>query len=296
MGQPIYKPKRMCMLFWQALMYCKGSIYLYDTETTGANPKEDEIVQISILALRRGKTGQYQIADKLDEYVKPSRPVSAGASAVNHITNEFLADKATSAEIVKKVVAFMPDLKQSVVMGYCNTQFDDKLIKRLYDDHGYEFHPLVSIDVKRMAEELVSRKDVPDQKLTLKNVSGMYGIAEPEGLHNSMVDIYVTGDLAFRLYDDYVRHHIKESSVYAARNPITITGMYHFRKSKTVDYVYLTGTVKDRNGYVHAGRIRYSIWEKQYEEIEGDLFQYGNLDDFDIKANKQAGGDLCRYR
>lgn len=292
----IYIKRSACKLFDQCLEYCKGSIYILDVETTGPNPNKDEIVQISILSLRRDQNGLYKIAGYLDEYVKPSTPVSPGASAVNNITNEFLADKPGMNTIFQKILAFMPDLYQSAVMGYCNTKFDNILMQRLYASYGFRFAPLASIDVKKMAEELVCRKDVPEQKLTLKNVSALYGIPEPSGLHNSLVDIYVTGNTAFRLYDEYVEHYKNYENQYRGRSEIKVSSMYRFRKSKTVDYIYITGKLTSRDGQVHTGKIRYSIWEKHYEEVEGDLFEYGDLDNFDTVVTQLAGGNIAKYQ
>ena len=279
----------------QCLRYCNGSIYILDLETTGPNPNKDEIVQISILALKRNQKGIYQISRCLNEYVKPYIPVSQEASTVNHITSEFLANKPNMNVIFPKIMAFMSDLNQSAVMGYCNTRFDNILLQRLYASYGYLFTPLASIDVKKMAEELVARKDVPDQRFTLKNISALYGVPEPTGLHNALTDIYITGNTAFRLYDDYLENY-KTYTQYYGKSRIQISSMYRFRKSKTVDYVYIIGSTITPDGHVHTGKVRYSIWEKHYEEIEGDLFKYGDLDTFDTEVIKLAGGNLAKYQ
>ncbi len=62
------------------------SFILLDTETTGASP-EDRICQLAFIV----KTAQE--VEFFNDFCKPALPISYGAMAVNHITNEMVADK-----------------------------------------------------------------------------------------------------------------------------------------------------------------------------------------------------------
>lgn len=294
MEDQFYIHRIMCQKFDWCMKFHTGPIFIVDTETTGPNPYKDEIVQISALMLCRDQHGQYRIAKYFDQYIRSTIPVSAGASAVSHITNEMLQGQPTMNDTFPNILRFFGDLENVVVMGYCNSKFDNILLKRLYESYGYTFSPAMSIDVKQMAEELVDRKEVPEQKLTLQNVANLYGV-QTDGLHNALMDIYVTGNTAFRMYDDYLTNHLAALNQYVNKPNITITSLYRFKKSKTVDFLYITGTVVDNNGFVHAGKIRYSIWFKRYENVEGELFEYGNLDNLDNQIQTLAGGNIAKY-
>lgn len=54
-----------------------------DTETTGSNPGEDRLISVAY------KTG----GDMTHEFFNPDQPISIGAMATHHITEEMIADK-----------------------------------------------------------------------------------------------------------------------------------------------------------------------------------------------------------
>lgn len=77
---------------------------ILDTETTGLRVEEGHrMIEIGCVEmLDRKLTGQY-----FHKYINPLREVEAGAIAVHGITNEFLQDKPTFAEVAKELVEFV---------------------------------------------------------------------------------------------------------------------------------------------------------------------------------------------
>lgn len=288
-----------CAKFDWYMTHFPGSIFIYDTETTGVNVFKDYIVQLSAIKLVRDPiTAQYKIAETFNQYMKPPIKMPEKASAVNHITDEFLSDKPTEKEAFPIIRNFFKDVEagKGTLLGYNNKRFDDSLINNLYLKHIgtplISHDTNISLDAKIMAEEIVLRKDVPDQMLTLTNVGLLYGIHE-DTMHDAMTDIRVTGNVAFHLYEDYIDHF--KSSPYAGKSKIAITGMYNFKKSKTVNYIMISGTLITPSGEVIVGKIRYDIWNKCYTEEEGNLFQYGDLNQFVDDANIYAGGNIAKF-
>lgn len=290
-----YIKRRECEAFDYCMLNFPGPLFILDVETTGTKPQSDRIIQLSVLKLERKERGQYRIVSFLDQYIQPDIPVPKEASDVNHITNEFLADKPTESEAFPKIREYLKEVEEGkgAVLGYCNKRFDNVMMDKMYQRQaGIQFQPVVSLDIKLMAEELVKRQELPDGRMTLTNVGELYGIKE-ETMHNAMTDIMVTGKIAFRLYEDFREHG--GSISYQGKPRIMITNMYEFKKSRTVDFVIITGTLLTPDGRPIVGKIRYNKYEKCFEEVEGELFSYGNLDQFELDANLYAGGNIARF-
>lgn len=77
---------------------------ILDTETTGLNPKAgDRLVEIGCVEMiGRKLTGQ-----RYHTYINPERDVPPGAVNVHGLTEEFLADKPTFAEVADDFIKFV---------------------------------------------------------------------------------------------------------------------------------------------------------------------------------------------
>lgn len=75
-----------------------------DTETTGLEPHLDHrIIEIGCIELvDRRPTGRV-----LHRYLNPERDIDAGAVEIHGLTNTFLADKPSFAEVVEELLAFI---------------------------------------------------------------------------------------------------------------------------------------------------------------------------------------------
>ena len=88
-----------------------------DSETTGLDD-EDEIIDLAIIS-RHGST-------MFNSLIKPTCPVSEGARAVHHISDEMLADAPTFAEVYPRIQEI---LSGKTVIIY-NKNFDYLKLKR----------------------------------------------------------------------------------------------------------------------------------------------------------------------
>lgn len=102
---------------WARELMALPNFYVLDTETTGVS-KRDQVVQIGIV----DKHG----AVVLDTLVKSTVPISAGASAVNGITNSMLHD---APDFMDLYTALSAKLAGSHIIAY-NMGFDWRMLSQ----------------------------------------------------------------------------------------------------------------------------------------------------------------------
>lgn len=98
---------------------------VFDLETTGISPKKDEVIEISAVKVRSG-----QVVGEFTTLVNPGRPIPLGASAVNGITDDLVADAPPFCEVIRDFFDFVEDY---VLVGHNIHSFD---MKFLYRDAG----------------------------------------------------------------------------------------------------------------------------------------------------------------
>jgi len=114
------------------------AIIILDTETTD----KDEGKRLIQLAYKNMETGEF-----VNEYFKPPMPISFGAMAVHHVTNEMVADKKPFDESEHKAsVAEL--LKENILVAH-NAPFDIQVLK----NEGLEIGE--SLDTLRLARHLL---------------------------------------------------------------------------------------------------------------------------------------------
>lgn len=89
---------------------------VFDLETTGVSTQRDAIIEISAVKVKGG-----EVADTFSTLVNPGRPIPYTASAVNHITDEMVADAPAIGAVFPQFLAFVGD---SVLVGHNIQSFD----------------------------------------------------------------------------------------------------------------------------------------------------------------------------
>lgn len=64
---------------------CLNEFVVFDTETTGLDPQNDSVIQLSAVKYKK-----LTPVESWNTYLNPGTPISDGAAAVNGITNEML--------------------------------------------------------------------------------------------------------------------------------------------------------------------------------------------------------------
>jgi len=154
---------------------------ILDTETTGLEPeKGHRIIEIGCVELvNRQPTG-----NTFQRYINPNREVEAEAIAVHGITNEFLRDKPTFAEVLNDLLSF---INGAELIAH-NAAFDVGFINyemRLLTKNAKTLDAYVTVfDTLALA-----RKKFPGQRNTLDALCKRYKIdLSTRKFHGALLD------------------------------------------------------------------------------------------------------------
>jgi len=114
------------------------AIIILDTETTD----KDESKRLIQLAYKNMETGEF-----VNEFFKPPVPISFGAMAVHHVTNEMVADKKPFDESEHKA-SVVELLKENILVAH-NAPFDIQVLQ----NEGLEIGK--SLDTLRLSRHLL---------------------------------------------------------------------------------------------------------------------------------------------
>ena len=154
-----------------------------DTETTGLNAAEDELLQVSII--------DNEGTVLFDSYIRPTQHTEwAEAERVNHITPEMVADAPTIAEVMPEINDIFK--RYDKIVGY-NLKFD----KAFLENNGAEFLNAEYADAMKMFAPIYGewndqRGSYKWQKLTTAADYYGYDWSEHKEAHNSLGDCYAT--------------------------------------------------------------------------------------------------------
>ena len=95
---------------------------VFDLETTGVSPQTDKVIEISAIKVRNGKA-----VDEFSSLVNPMRSIPYGATRVNGITDEMVADKPMFEKVLGDFLDFIED---DILVGHNIHDFDMKFIHR----------------------------------------------------------------------------------------------------------------------------------------------------------------------
>jgi len=147
-----------------------------DIETTGLDPKRDEIIEIAALRVR----GNVPVGE-FSTLVKPSYPITHFISSLTGITNDMLHDAPTVQTVLPILYKF---LGNDVIVGH-NVNFD---MNFLYDNFlGHMQIPFCNdyIDTLRISRRLLA---LPNYKLA--SIAGLFSVSY-EGAHRALADCYI---------------------------------------------------------------------------------------------------------
>jgi len=94
-----------------------------DTETTGLNPRKDEILSIGAVKIKNGKI---IISESFEIFIKPEYSISHESIKIHHITPVELENGVSIEEALEKLLFFIGNLP---IVGYY-ISFDMKIISR----------------------------------------------------------------------------------------------------------------------------------------------------------------------
>jgi DNA polymerase-3 subunit epsilon len=161
---------------------------ILDTETTGLDPaKGDRLIEIGCLEI----VNLIPTGNTFHRYINPQRPVSAGAVAVHGITDTFLADKPTFAQIVDEFVAFIGESRLVIH----NAPFDKSFI-----DAELKLLGRPPLEADRIVDTLaLARRKHPGSPNSLDALCQRYGV---ENGHRKKHGALLDAELLSEIYVD----------------------------------------------------------------------------------------------
>ena len=126
----------------------KGCFIVFDTETTGLNPEDNDIIEFSAIKFVVGESTAKK-ADEIDIFIDPGYPIPEEATKLTGITDEDVKGQYTAETAYKTIKDFFGD--NPVVAGY-NVSFDITFIDALYSKFEKNF-VCESLDILKMARE-----------------------------------------------------------------------------------------------------------------------------------------------
>lgn len=149
-----------------------------DTETTGLNAAEDELLQVSII----DEEGNVLF----DSYIRPTQHTEwAEAEHINHITPETVADAPIIAEVMPEITDILK--RYDKIVGY-NVRFDADFLK----NNGAEFADNTNFVDSMKIFSLYFSADNKRCKLTEAADYFCYDWSEHKEAHNSLGDCFAT--------------------------------------------------------------------------------------------------------
>ena len=148
---------------------------VFDLETTGISANYDEVIEISAVKVRGGK-----IIDEFSTLVNPGRRIPYGASAVNHIYDEMVADAPTFEEVLPLFLEF---IENDILVGHNIASFDMKFLYRDLEKYMGQVLTNDFVDTLHLAKIVF-----PDWKhRRLGDLAEYYGIST-KGAHRALTD------------------------------------------------------------------------------------------------------------
>lgn len=96
---------------------------VFDFETTGISVIKDDIIEISAI-----KVKNHEKTETFSRLINPGRPIPAGATRVNGITDEMVRGEAGIREVLPEFLAFIGD---EILVGHNIQSFDLLFLSRL---------------------------------------------------------------------------------------------------------------------------------------------------------------------
>lgn len=235
-----------------------------DVETTGLNPSDDAIVQISAVRYFGEKA-----VDGINTYINPGKPIPASSTRIHGITNDMVRNAPAIQSVFEP---FMELIRDAVVVGY-NTVFDLNFLNNAFDDALANAR---YIDVLKGARDHL---DLPDYKL--ETVAHSLGVMPAGSFHNALNDCYATAAIFFHL---------------GLQNDESYQKIYYSRISPHLEVEKSLGC-GERNSQYWYGSQSYQYWATgERARIDGNIEQALQLfDQAKDTAHSYEGAMLSIY-
>ena len=184
-----HKDERYRFLFEEAPL---DEVVVFDTETTGLNPKKDEILSIGAVKLKGNKI---LMSEKFELFVKPTREINEQSIKIHQIRNIDLQNGCEAREAITKFLRF---IGSRPLVGYY-LEFDIKMINKYLKPYLGITLPNRQIEVSGLYHDK-KIKLIPDGVIDLRFDVMMKDLGLPIfGKHDALNDAVMTAMMYIKL-------------------------------------------------------------------------------------------------
>ena len=162
-----------------------------------------------------------QKLDELQIYIKPPFPVSDKITELTGISNVFLADKPSEADVVDKIRTF---LKQADFVAGHNVNFDIRFVNSTMMRNRRPSPIVDYLDTLELARDVITKESVPNYKLG--TLISAFGLDEGIQFHSAIDDVAATSLLFEKLLLQYAEQEEDDIELIE----LTVTGVQYWAK------------------------------------------------------------------
>ncbi len=176
--------------------YNGDEIVVFDTETTGLNPKKDEILSIGAVKVKDNKI---LTSKKFEVFIKPTREINEESIKIHYIRNIDLQNGYEANDAIENFLYFIGNRP---LVGYY-LEFDVAMINRYLKPHLGIKLPNIQTEVSKIYHTKKSRSN-PQGFVDLKFDSIMKDLDLPIfGKHDAISDAIMTAMMYIKLKSWY---------------------------------------------------------------------------------------------
>lgn len=167
-------------------------VVVFDTETTGLNPKKDEILSIGAVKLKGNKI---LMSEKFELFVKPTREINEQSIKIHQIRN---IDLQNGCEPQEAIAQFLHFIGSRPLVGYY-LEFDIKMVNKYVKPYLGITLPNPQIEVSGLYHDK-KIKLIPDGVIDLRFDVMMKDLGLPIfGKHDALNDAVMTAMMYIKL-------------------------------------------------------------------------------------------------
>lgn len=171
----------------------KNDVVVFDFETTGLEPRQDKIIEIGAVKIKKGK-----IAEVFTSFIDPEISFSPKITEITGITGEMVAGKPVFGEVVGDFFKFSRD---AVLVAH-NIDFDFSFLEKNAPPFGYVFDN-ARFDTIALARSLFTGgeyKGAKSSNYKLQSVATALGV-EFDVLHRALDDAVLTAKVLIKMLE-----------------------------------------------------------------------------------------------
>lgn len=219
------------MGFINSVVSEKKEFFVYDTETTGLSPVDDDIIEFSALKCAYNeKTNKFSVLDEMDVYINVGYKLPEKIVEITGITDQELAENGiTPANAAMQINKFLG--QNPIMVGYNSVSFDTGFVMKLFRTQmGIDFKYEKQLDVLTMAREKTPK---PHKLVDMAEKAGLTDLR----FHRSIDDCKATLGVLIYLMPMYKQKE-PETNVTGTE----ILGIRRWTKSHTLDRIYVSNS------------------------------------------------------